>query len=268
MWRESEQLGTRTQDPYLVLRPISREISVAIVDGELERAVELAAQGVARAEEAGSAALGLQEDGNRALPARLYLGRPQQGLDSLRRMQEAVLGTRGDQLLAGLCLAHLGRNGEARAILEDYIRESHGAPGPASSVRVLRLALDLAVQLRDGDAARLVVGVLAPLADQLSTGGRDLGCIGRHLGDAAALLGDREAARAYYQQGLEVCRKVRFRPEIALIRLGLAELLLNGSPEEQAEAQDHLDFAIEELRAMKMQPSLERALRHKGLLKA
>ena len=30
----------------------------------------------------------------------------------------------------------------------------------------------------------------------------------------------------------------------------------------------HLDFAIEEFRAMKMQPSLERALRHKGLLHA
>jgi hypothetical protein len=34
------------------------------------------------------------------------------------------------------------------------------------------------------------------------------------------------------------------------------------------EAQAHLDFVIEEFRAMKMQPALERALRHKGLLHA
>ena len=38
----------------------------------------------------------------------------------------------------------------------------------------------------------------------------------------------------------------------------------------RAEALTHLDFAIEEFRAMKMQPflGLERALRHKGLLRA
>ena len=34
------------------------------------------------------------------------------------------------------------------------------------------------------------------------------------------------------------------------------------------EANEHLDFAIAEFREMKMGPSLERALRHKGLLKA
>jgi hypothetical protein len=49
---------------------------------------------------------------------------------------------------------------------------------------------------------------------------------------------------------------------------GLAELLLEHYPEERADALDHLDFAIEEFRAMKMQPALERALGHKGLLKA
>jgi len=33
-------------------------------------------------------------------------------------------------------------------------------------------------------------------------------------------------------------------------------------------ASEHLDFAIDELREMKMKPALERALRHRGLLKA
>ncbi len=36
----------------------------------------------------------------------------------------------------------------------------------------------------------------------------------------------------------------------------------------KAESLAHLDFAIGELRAMKMQPALEVALRHKGLLTA
>ena len=61
---------------------------------------------------------------------------------------------------------------------------------------------------------------------------------------------------------------MRFRPEIALIRLGLAELLLEHYPDERDAAIEHLDFAIAELRDMKMQPALERALRHRGLLKA
>ena len=47
----------------------------------------------------------------------------------------------------------------------------------------------------------------------------------------------------------------------------MAELLLD-SPADRAEAIEHLDFAIAEFRETKMQPSLERALRHKEQLKA
>jgi hypothetical protein len=55
---------------------------------------------------------------------------------------------------------------------------------------------------------------------------------------------------------------------LSLIFLRLAELLLEHYPKERAKALEHLDFAIKEFREMKMQPSLERALRHKDILKA
>jgi hypothetical protein len=55
---------------------------------------------------------------------------------------------------------------------------------------------------------------------------------------------------------------------VALTRLQLAELLLEHYANEKKEAVEHLDFAIPEFRDMKMQPSLERALRHKQILKA
>jgi hypothetical protein len=58
-----------------------------------------------------------------------------------------------------------------------------------------------------------------------------------------------------------------FRPELALTRLQLAKLLLEHYQNDKKEALDHLDFAIKEFREMKMQPSLERALRHKDILK-
>ena len=93
-------------------------------------------------------------------------------------------------------------------------------------------------------------------------------CIARHLGDASVLLGNAEQARTYYNQAIELCEKTSFRPELALSRLGLAEVLLEHYPDERTEALEHLDFAITEFQEMKMQPSLERALRHRDILKA
>jgi len=88
------------------------------------------------------------------------------------------------------------------------------------------------------------------------------------MGAAAALLGRPDEARAHYKEALEVAGEMRFRPEVALTRLQLAELLLEHYPDERAEALEYLDFAIAEFRDMKMQPSLERALRRKDILKA
>src|SRR5205823_13469656 len=93
--------------------------------------------------------------------------------------------------------------------------------------------------------------------------------VARQLGAAAALLGDPLAARIGYDRGIEWASAIRHRPEIALTRFQLAELLLDKSvtptpfESDGAEAMAHLDFAIEEFRAMKMQSYLERALGHK-----
>jgi hypothetical protein len=86
-------------------------------------------------------------------------------------------------------------------------------------------------------------------------------CIPRHPGAAAALLGKPEEARKDHDEALNVATEMSFRPEIALTRLQLAELLLGRYPEEQPAALEHLDYAVKEFREMKMQPSLDRALR-------
>jgi hypothetical protein len=92
--------------------------------------------------------------------------------------------------------------------------------------------------------------------------------VARHLGGAAALLGRHEEARNHYIEAIKVCTEMRFRPELALTRLQLAELILDHYPDEKKEAVEHLAFCIPEFRDMKMQPWLERALRHKEILKA
>jgi tetratricopeptide (TPR) repeat protein len=93
-------------------------------------------------------------------------------------------------------------------------------------------------------------------------------CVARILGGAAAFLERYDEAREHYQEAIRVCTKIKHRPELALSRLQFAELLLDHFPKEKAEAIKHLDFAIKEFREMKMQPSLERALRRKDILKA
>ncbi len=97
----------------------------------------------------------------------------------------------------------------------------------------------------------------------------------RFLGSVAVLMGDCAAAREHYQPGFDWATKIRHRPQIALTRLELAELLLGDAVSDQkspvsgqmvaAERQravglEHLDFAIKELEAMEMQPGLDRAL--------
>ena len=76
----------------------------------------------------------------------------------------------------------------------------------------------------------------------------------RHFGRSAA-------ARAYYLQALEAAGKIRFRPELALTHLRLAECCEPRSQMRPASwSSRHLDVAIPELRDMRMQPALERAL--------
>jgi DNA-binding NarL/FixJ family response regulator len=56
-----------------------------------------------------------------------------------------------------------------------------------------------------------------------------------------------------------------FRPDIALTHLQLADMLLDEG--DRLTAQQHLEIAVPELRDMKMQPALERALRLAQLAK-
>jgi len=92
-----------------------------------------------------------------------------------------------------------------------------------------------------------------------TTGVELIASAGRILGMAAAFLGRPDEARDHYQDAIEVTTNMRFRPELALTRCQMAELLLEHYPEEHAEALEHLDFALEEFKEMKMKPYIEKA---------
>jgi hypothetical protein len=142
-------------------------------------------------------------------------------------------------------------------------------PGPIRpSIAVVML--EVATVARHERLVREVLDKVQPLAEQIWSvvAPPNLVSPARLSAEAFALLGLPKDARRLYEGAVEACSRASYRPELALTCLGLAGLLLEHYPGERDAAIGHLDFAISELREMKMQPALERALRHRGLLKA
>jgi tetratricopeptide (TPR) repeat protein len=258
-WNELGELAVRTRDTTLSTWAKAVPVTVAFLDGRIAEASELADAAMASAREQG---ISLTWVDTCRLSCLLGRGR-EQWLEALDRP------LRGMQCYRSVVLANLGRRDEVEEIIERFFG-AMGSDDDESSAGILFALLEACLLVQLTAPVRLLVRRLLPYADRLAmTGGSQFGGSGaRMLGDGAVLLGQPDQARSYYAQALEVCARVRFRPEIALTRLHLSELLLAQYPDEQAEAQGHLDFAIEEFRAMQMKPALERALRHKGLLHA
>jgi tetratricopeptide (TPR) repeat protein len=188
-----------------------------------------------------------------------------------QRLGANVIEYRGRATNAIVCLllAHLGQKTGVTEILKRSVigRPEIGTNQDLVTAYVDALYLEAAVVTENRQAAELLFKRF------INTGTLTSGIfyptvVPRHLGGACALLGRYEEARKYYDEAIKVCTEMRFRPELALSRLQLAELLLEHYPNEKKEAVEHLDFCIPEFRDMEMQPSLERVLRHKEILKA
>jgi tetratricopeptide (TPR) repeat protein len=166
-------------------------------------------------------------------------------------------------------LSHVGKNEEALELLEKHVVNRPGIGTDEDWTLSWNEVgfLEAAVLVGHRHAAELLLNRFKN-SGLVTNGTFHPTCIARHLGGAAALLGRYDEARKYYQEAIKVCTEMPFRPELALSKLQLAELLLEHYPDEKKEALEYLDFAINEFREMKMQPSLERALRHKDILKA
>jgi DNA-binding CsgD family transcriptional regulator len=125
--------------------------------------------------------------------------------------------------------------------------------------------LEMAVLSGHKEGARLIVRRYKPWSLVTSGhGGFGPVSIGRLLGEACAMLGRPDDARRHLDRALAEMTAMRFRPEAALARLDLADLLLQDFPDERGAANDYLDAAIIEFEAMRMSPALGRALRLRG----
>jgi tetratricopeptide (TPR) repeat protein len=238
-----------------------------LMDGRLEEAIDAAQRICSRGEEAGVALMAKYQADLFGIRARIYLGR---SLDILEG--EIRVNVEKDFLMIPafcLVLSHLGRKDEVSTILERRVvrRPGIGTVQDETHIQWDSAFLEAAILTGHRTGAELILNRFSGTC-VCTPGIYYSTCIPRHLGGAAALLGRYEEARRHYQEAIRICTEMRFRPELALTRLQLAELLLEHFPQEKSEAIAHLDFVIPEFRDMKMQPSLERALRHKEILKA
>jgi len=269
--RRVSEIAERTKNgSLLIITSEIRETLFEVIDGRLEEAVRAAEELRLRGEELGVPGPAQLQAFIHTLRARCYLGRAEEARAAQPDFSRTAVAEERSLVFGGdsaLFLAHLGRWAEVRELLGRLTERLRADATFEFSYVPLTNYLEAAALAGDRELAALIRPRLAPVSALIEE--NFLTCVARHLGDASALLGEREQARAYYEQALEVCAKIRFRPEVALTRLQIAELLLDGADDAQrGEALGHLDFAIGELRAMKMQPSLARALRHKEVLKA
>jgi tetratricopeptide (TPR) repeat protein len=276
VWNEMEELAERTHDARTTLLPLMRDIHQKMMDGDLDEAVSSATILVARGDESGSPVLARQFAATLATPVLLHLGR---GEEALAKLPEATRLAGGQELtpnleaMRALVTAHLGKMADADAMWHRLVPEisTQSALDEEDSF-VLPLAIAMSVlEVRLLKQDRTATAYLLDRLGRFGAAGMTYGgaSLSRELGAGAGLLGRTEEARRHYQEALTLATRTHNRPEIALVRLGLAEVLLEADDETQRlEGMQHLDFAIAEFRDMKMQPALERALRHKEVLKA
>jgi eukaryotic-like serine/threonine-protein kinase len=238
-----------------------------IMDGQLEEAVQSCEEALRIGIELGAAgmAAGLALWSELRLSG--YLG---SGLEGLKRSEEWTERASVPvwPLFNAYHLACAGQVEEALGLLDRVVDQYAADPEIVkNSFPYQVVLLETALLARHTRTAELFLNLLDDTPFK-TTGLLTPTCVARHLGGAAALLGRHEEARKHYQEAIKVCTEMGFRPELALTRLELAELILDHYPDDKKEAVEHLAFCIPEFRDMNMKPCLERALRHKEILKA
>jgi tetratricopeptide (TPR) repeat protein len=265
---EMKTLAERSVQPYLTVMSMVNDAILAIWDGHLEEAVAIRRCILARGEELGILEFALVW-ASWVIRAQVHLGNADRALEANLRGSRTLPQNVSADAMIGFCLAHLGHYEEVVEIQNQWLISHPSIDSAETELTITAniLVLEWAVLARDHSMAEVFLRGLAGSGERTS-GLWLTTSAGRHMGAAAVLLGRPDEGRTYYQKAIKDCTEMNFRPELALTRLQLAELLLEHYPDDKQEALEHLDFAIKEFQDMKMQPSLERALKHKEILGA
>jgi serine/threonine protein kinase/tetratricopeptide (TPR) repeat protein len=245
-----KEVAKRSSQANLLLASLMFDSILATIEGRLEEALAIIQNILARGSQSGLSQYASVGSFFCSLQPLSYLGR----LEEITQL----LGVSLYQSMPYF-RANMGREEEVSKLLEQCVieRPAIGSAEDETATWMDILFLQAAVRIGHLRAAELLLRRFA--RSLIRTTVLLPTCISRHLGAAAALIGRHQEARRHYDEAVKVTTEMSFRPELALTRLQLAELLLDHYPEEKADALEHLDFAAEEFREMKMQPSLDRA---------
>jgi tetratricopeptide (TPR) repeat protein len=262
VWQEAAIVAGHSRDSTVSVAANGSPICLAFMDGRLEEALGLFTAMEEQALEVG--VRGPTTSSSSTVTQLLYatmvsfLGRDP------RPMLSAGIQSRSASAQRAMVFAMRKEFAEVPPIIQQYGDISSESDETAGGI--LFALLHACVLCSDKETVAALLPRFLPLASELKS--ISWTAIGRVLGDGAILLDRPSEAIALYELALDASTRARHRPELALTHLSLAELLLDHYPDEHDDAIAHLDFAIAELRDMRMQPALERALGRRGLLKA
>ena len=259
IWRKIQEFAEQTGSAYAQILSLTAEAIWAALDGQLEKALDFSKRLLVL-----GADLGLSE--NAETMYSIIYPRPR---FNLRKPRTSARTPSQPPHMSAYYLAYMGKDTEVVDLLEQYVvtRPNVGSSQDETPMWHDILFLEAAVLVKHHKAADLILRRFTD-TKYLTTGEYYTTVISRHLGAGAAMLGRIDEAKQHYLDAINVAEDMRFRPELALTRFQLAELLLEHFPDEKAEAIEHLNFAIDEFKEMKMQPSLEKALELKEKINA
>jgi eukaryotic-like serine/threonine-protein kinase len=252
--KELEDFSRRVGDPWAQTFHMIAEVWRLGMAGEFEAGVNANQAFLGTA--AGAEPFGRGAAAVTVTPLLVALGRFDEAM-AYREAWGSFLGTEG---LAAYAPAVAGLMDEARRESQRLIAErAIRAENDWTPTATLTYLLATAIRTRDMDTLRMLHQRLSGFDDLYATEASST--VARQLGLADLLLDDPTAARAHFATALEVAASVGDRPEAALTRFAMARMLLEHYPEERVAAREHLNFALGEFQAMKMQPALEEAMR-------
>jgi len=232
-WLELVQLSAKVGDRTGSVMATASMATLAFIDSRLEDAAELW-QSVQAFSDANGVGSHFRLRGGGARRPEFYFG----------RLSEADLVNLGPQNQRTFVVARAGVSQPVRGgVRNPRPVWDVSADEDESALFALRGLLEVSIRCGDTTTAEALVRRLSSLAGRLQPHYTIVG-FGRLLGEVAAILRRPEQARDYLRQALEVCQRVRFRPEIALLHLDLAQLS-SGSSRKRAEAVEHLRFKAE-----------------------
>jgi tetratricopeptide (TPR) repeat protein len=260
LWEELAELSQRTRDETVGNYEAEEQIVLSFLAGRLEEVTAL----WQRLDEAMRRGTGSSAPGQGLTSDRLfeYLGLPLRSLP-----EDFAAPVRPIAAIRGLLLARLGRHEEARTVFQQFTNIA--SEDDESSISIITNAFEAAliVRIRKPSAVYfqgycrwrpILISALATCSARVSGGSlvKHSICWATPPERGISTFRDWRWPGAY-SSGLR-------SPSYA----STWRSCLEHYPDEREAAIEHLDFAIAEFQAMKMQPALERALRHRGLLKA